>query len=153
WSSDVCSSDLGGVREAQDLGRDLTGLGELRIAGAGAFRGRCLRGRVLDRELVDHAQHLIRVLGREARDTDEVLALQVNDIQERSIPRTLEGRQSRERQLQLAEREIRHLVLLLPTPEQRLVRASLEPLAAAVQVDLPAQQLARQADVLPVPAD
>src|SRR5690606_40716109 len=75
-----------GVRKPQDLSRDLAGLGELRIGRAGAFRR--LRRRLLDRELIDHTQYLIRVLGREARDTEEVLALQVNDIQERSIPRT-----------------------------------------------------------------
>src|SRR5690606_4914999 len=75
------------------------------------------------------------------------------DIQERSIPRTLEGRQSGERQFQLAEREVRDLVLLLPAAEQRLVRTTFEPLAAAVKVDLPAQQLTGQADVLSVPAD
>src|SRR5690606_1072174 len=55
------------IGQTEDLGRDLAGLGELRGAGAATLRGRLGR-RFLDRELIDQAQHLVRVLGGHARD-------------------------------------------------------------------------------------
>src|SRR5690606_34614638 len=45
------------------------------------------------------------------------------------------------------------LVILLAATEERRVRAALQPLAAAVQVDLPADELAGEAHVLAVAAD
>src|SRR5690606_31093726 len=149
----LCPSPAPGaeVRPPEDLRRHLPGLGELRFTRAHTFTR--LRPRLLDGELLDQAQHLVRILGREARDPEEVFPLQVNDIQERSIPRALQRRQSGERQIELTQREVRDLVLRFAAAEQRLLRTALEPLAAAIQIDLPAQQLTRQPHVLPVAPD
>src|SRR5438034_36337 len=128
--------------------------------------GRVAPGRRLDRRprlvlaalfhhLVEEGHQLVGELARHAGDLVHVFALQVEDVLERLLARPLEHVDQLDGQaLELAQRHLgRGLLLGRQRREQRALAAALEPLAARVQVDLPAGELGREPHVLAVPAD
>src|SRR5690606_3174329 len=65
-------------RQAEDVRSELTGLGQLLLRRP-AIRRRCILARVLDRQRFDQPEHVVRVLCRDAGDTEQIVALQVDE--------------------------------------------------------------------------
>src|SRR5947209_20171528 len=107
------------------------------------------------RHLVEERHQLLGELGRHAGDLVHVLALELEDVLEGAVPRLLQHvHELRGEPLQLAQRDLGGRLLFgRQRREQRTLAASLQPLAARVQVDLPRGELGREAHVLPVAAD
>src|SRR5687768_595012 len=141
-----------GERQTENVSGELTCYGELRLGCT--IRRRCfIAGTLLHRQRLNPLHNMVCLIGFDAGDSEQVLALQVNDIQEASIPGRFQSRQSSDRQIQLPQREVRNLVIRLSPTEQCSVGAALQPLPAAVQIDLPADELAGEPNVLAVLPD
>jgi hypothetical protein len=78
----------------------------LLVGGAGRVRI------VLDGELVDDREHFIRFLGADGRNPEQIVAVQIDHVEERSISGGFQRRQCGRAQLELAEREVGGLELL-----------------------------------------
>src|SRR5436305_1554263 len=106
--------------------------------------------------LVQEGHELVGELGRHAGNLVHVLTLEIEDVLQRLVARLRQHvDQLRRQSLELAQRDV-GCGLFLGTGQRRKQRsfpASLQPLAARVQVDLPAGQLGGEAHVLAVAPD
>src|SRR5688572_24784437 len=67
-------------RQPQNVGRQLLRFLEL-LGGEAGLCTRCLlRNALLDRQRLDQAQHVVRLLGTDAGDAQQILALQIDNV-------------------------------------------------------------------------
>src|SRR5437667_465353 len=106
--------------------------------------------------LVEEGHELVGELGRHAGDLVHVLTLEIEDVLQRLVTCLRQHIDEPRRQsLELAQRDVGRS-LFLRTGQRRKQRsfpAPLQPLAARVQVDLPAGELGRETHILAVPPD
>src|SRR5690606_15936833 len=113
-----------GQRQTQDLRGEPTRLGQ--FLGRRAVRRDLFARGLFHGQLIDEPDDFVRLPGANARYAQQVLALEVDDVQERSVSRRLQRRERGHREVELPQREVSDLVLLLATAEERRVCTTLE---------------------------
>src|ERR1041385_3848886 len=136
-------------------------------ARGGASRAHSRRGRspgtfgsfallhALFRHFVEEGHHLVGQVGRHARHLVDFFTLEIENVLQRLLARLLEhGHELGRETLHLGERDLRdRLVGRRQRREQRAFAAALQPLAARVEIDLPAGELGGEPHVLAVATD